>query len=75
MSDKIPTILRQLSSSDPSQRTVALVLIGKSRIHSLIPEVEQLLVDDGSDDVRAMAAWTLDLLGDPETVPSLIKAM
>jgi len=75
MSDKIPTIRRQLSSGDPSQRTVALVLIAKSRIHSLTHEVVSLLEHDPSEDVRAMAGWTLDLLGDPDTVPALISAM
>ncbi len=75
MSDKIPTIKRQLRSDDPSQRTVALVLIGKSRVHSLMPDVIAMLEHDVSDDVRAMAAWTLDLLGDPDTIPYLINAM
>jgi len=75
MSDKIPTIRRQMMSDDPSQRTVALVLIGKSRIHSLIPDVLSLLQHDQNDDVRSMAAWTLDVLSDPSTVPVLVHAM
>lgn len=68
-------ILKQLKSSDPRDRTVALVLIGRSRLSVLSKEVVQVLEADADPDVRAMAAWTLDLLGLADTIPALLTAL
>lgn len=75
MKQPLSTIMRQLKSENPSERTVALVLIGKMRVHSVIHEVVSLLELDHDEEVRAMAAWTLDLLGSPEVIPVLVSAM
>lgn len=73
--DLTPNLKRQLNSPDASQRSVALVLVGKSRVHSLVDQVTIILENDVDDEVRAMAAWTLDILGNPDTIPSLINAL
>lgn len=70
-----PNLKRQLRSSDASQRTVALVLVGKSRVHSLVDQITDMLENDEDDEVRAMAAWTLDILGNPDTIPALVSAL
>lgn len=73
--DLTPNLKRQLNSTDASQRSVALVLVGKSRVHSLMEQVTTILENDTEDEVRAMAAWTLDVLGNPDTIPALINAL
>lgn len=70
----IDNLKSRLSSSDPSLRTAALVIIGKSRGYELIHATINILESDDDDDVRAMAAWALDQLGSPDTVPALTKA-
>ncbi len=68
-------ILKQLKSDDPRDRTVALVLIGRARLLDLSPDIIAVLEGDDEPDVRAMAAWTLDLLGVADAVPTLLAAL
>lgn len=75
MDDNLSEIRKYLSHTEASQRIVGLVLIGNSRIQSLKQDVIILLQGDKNEDVRATAAWTLDLLSDPETIPDLVSAM
>jgi len=70
-----PKLKQQLKSADASQRTTALIMIGKSRVYSLAKDASRLLENDTDNEVRAAAAWALDLLGNPETIPTLINAM
>lgn len=74
MSKSLDDLLLQLHSSDPHDRVLAVVTIGRERIHPAIRYVEAALNDlDG--EVRAMAMWSLDLLGSPATIPVLLRAM
>jgi hypothetical protein len=72
--DKINEVLAYLNSTDPRKRVVALSVIGRLRLHALLDKTIFALEDD-SEDVRAAAAWALDLLGSPVCVPALIKAL
>jgi hypothetical protein len=72
--NSLTEILSQMGSNDPRKRAVALAVTGRLRLHPLLDKVIFALEDD-HDDVRAMAAWALDLLGSPVTVPALVKAL
>jgi HEAT repeat protein len=71
---KLEDLLKQLNSSNSRDQVVALVTIGQERRYSAIPQVVATL-KDRHHEVRAMAAWALDLLRSPETVPALIEAL
>ncbi|MEO8612169.1 MAG: HEAT repeat domain-containing protein [Chloroflexota bacterium] len=64
----------QLQSDDSHDRVLAVVTIGRERIHAAARYVEAAL-NDSDGEVRAMAMWSLDLLGSPATIPSLIRAL
>jgi HEAT repeat protein len=74
MSKSMDDLLLQLNSSDPHDRVLAVVTIGRERIHSAARYVESALTDP-SGEVRAMAMWSLDLLGSPATIPVLLRAL
>lgn len=57
------------------ERRLALILIGRNRVYELVDEVIIILLDDNDTNVRAMAAWALDLIGSAETIPALVAAM
>ncbi|MFW5709008.1 MAG: HEAT repeat domain-containing protein [Chloroflexota bacterium] len=63
-----------VSSQDPARRALGLKYIGKHRYHDAIDVCIYSLEDEDAD-VRAFAAWALDQLGNPETVPALIGAL
>jgi HEAT repeat protein len=74
MGKSLDDLLLQLHSADPHDRVLAVVTIGRERIHSAVRHVEGALNDlDG--EVRAMAMWSLDLLGSPATIPVLLRAL
>ena len=68
-------ILSLLESDDSRERVVALVLIGRRRFLHVVEHVEAVMLFDQDNEVRSMAAWTLDVLGVPDSVPSLIQAL
>jgi HEAT repeat protein len=68
-------LLQRLNNSDPDERRVALALIGRMRYHALLEHVVTAMITDFDADVRAMAAWTLDLMSSADTIPALIDAM
>jgi HEAT repeat protein len=74
MSKSLDDLLLQLHSSDPHDRVLAVVTIGRERIHPAARYVEAALTDP-SGEVRAMAMWSLDLLGSPATIPVLLRAL
>jgi HEAT repeat protein len=74
MTDLRDMALKRLSSPNPRDRSLALVLIGREREHQLIDQVIFAL-RDSDPEVRAMAAWALDLLGSPQTIPALVEAL
>lgn len=63
-----------LRSSNPRERSLALMFIGKQRAYAML-SVSVEALSDPEPDVRAMAAWALDRLGSPQTVPVLLEAM
>jgi HEAT repeat protein len=67
-------LLIQLHSADPHDRVLAVVTIGRERIHPATRYVEMAL-NDSDGEVRAMAMWALDLLGSPATIPVLLRAL
>lgn len=69
------SIRRRLNSDRPDERRVGMVMIGKSRRHSMMKALIDGLKHDDDAEVRAMAAWSLDLLGSVDAVPALVEAM
>jgi HEAT repeat protein len=67
-------LVNQLHSTDPQDRLLAVVTIGRERMYTCIRYVEAAL-NDQNPEVRAMAMWALDLLGSPSTVPVLLRAL
>jgi HEAT repeat protein len=72
--NSLTEILSQLGSRDPHKRAVALAVAGRLRLHTLIDKMIFALEDD-NEEVRATAAWALDLVGSPVIVPALVKAL
>jgi HEAT repeat protein len=68
-------IERRMKSQSPDERRVAMVMIGKARRHELLDKVISTMQNDVDNEVRAMAAWALDLLGNVEAIPALVDAM
>lgn len=67
-------VLAQLKSPKAKDRIVALAVIGKEHYYAAADQVIATLLDPEKE-VRAIAAWTLDLLGSPDTIPALLEAM
>lgn len=63
-----------LESRSAAERGLGLALVGKIRCYDAIGHCVMLLRDRDSD-VRERAAWALDQLCSPQTVPALIEAM
>ncbi len=74
MSKSLDDLVIQFQSDDPQDRLLAVVTIGRERLYSGIPYVEAAL-NDPNGEVRAMAMWSLDLLGSPATIPVLLRAL
>ncbi len=68
-------IQRRLESPHADDRRVAAVMIGKARFHDMSDALTDILAGDRDAEVRAMAAWALDLLGNVEAVPVLVDAL
>lgn len=68
-------LLRRLLSPEARDRQLAAATIGKLRRYDLLPDLIDLMHNDESREVRGMAAWALDLIGSPETVPALLDAL
>jgi hypothetical protein len=67
-------IVDMLSHDSARQRALGLTFIGKQRCQALVEQCVSALHDEDGD-VRAMAAWALDRLSSPKTVPDLIAAL
>ncbi len=67
-------ILLLLQSPKPRERALALTFAGKQHCYAMRVRCIDAL-DDPNNDVRAMAAWALDRLASPETVPALLHAL
>ena len=67
-------ILLLLQSPNSQERALALTFAGKQHCYAMRSRCMDAL-EDPDTDVRAMAAWALDRLGSPETVPALINAL
>lgn len=75
MTYSLEDVLSRLESENPGDRRVAMVMIGKARMHPLKSAVVEALQTDDDAEVRSMAAWSLDLIGDAHTVPALVEAL
>lgn len=67
-------ILLLLQSPNSQERALALTFAGKQHCYTMRGRCVDAL-EDPDNDVRAMAAWALDRLGSPETIPALINAL
>lgn len=67
-------ILGYLKSTSARERAIGLMLVGRSRMRPALGQAVRLLTDQDAE-VRASAAWALDQLGSPVTVPALIEAL
>lgn len=68
-------IIEFLRSKEASKRCLGLKLAGRQLEYAALPLASRALVADNDPEVRALAAWTLDQLGSPVTVPALIEAL
>lgn len=75
MSYNTQDIHRRLKSFNPDERRLAVILIGKAKLYTLAYAVINTMHHDTDAEVRAMAAWALDLMGSVETIPDLLKAL
>lgn len=75
MEPLLKKINARLKSSRPADRRIAAILIGKARLFDWIPKLIYLLREDPDKSVREMAAYALDLLSAPTSIPSLIAAL
>lgn len=67
-------ILPYLKSANPRERAIGLMLVGREGLQKAMSHAVRLLVDS-DEEVRATAAWTLDQLSNPVSVPALIEAL
>ncbi len=74
MNHTLEEIIARLRATNPREKCVGLMLVGRQRLSPALGLAVQALSDD-NDDVRAMAAWALDRLSSPVTVPALIEAL
>ncbi|MGB1287403.1 MAG: HEAT repeat domain-containing protein [Aggregatilineales bacterium] len=68
-------IENKLESQRPGERRLGVIIAGKLRLYQLARHIVSIMHHDSDSEVRAMAAWSLDMLGSPDTVPELIGAM
>lgn len=64
-----------LRSKDTQERYLGLILSGDQRELGAVPHATHALLFDENDENRAMAAWALDQICSPVTVPALIDAL
>lgn len=64
-----------LMSVEPERRIHALTLIAINRIEQHLGTVAKMLNGDPNEEVRERAAWALDNLNDPISIPELIIAL
>jgi HEAT repeat protein len=67
-------IFALLKSEIAPRQVVGLILVGKTSLYKAVPHVVRHLTSE-NDDVRTMAAWALDQLASPMTVPALLNAL
>lgn len=67
-------ILVYLKSDEPDKRALGVMIVGKQRLFSGLGWVVRALSDEHSE-VRERAAWALDMLNSPITVPALLEAL
>ena len=67
-------VLMMISSPNPHERSLGMKYIGKHRYRQAL-DVCISSLDDEDDDVRAFAAWALDQIGSPDSIPALIDSL
>jgi hypothetical protein len=71
----IARVRSALEDPSPEARCHALRRVGVHRLGELVDRVVALLARDRDEEVRAAAAWALDQLQEPNTMPALIEAI
>lgn len=71
MDDRIKELLQ---SDSPRKRVVGLVQVARRRLHEGATAAT-LALGDPDDEVRAAAAWALDVLNRVEALPALMAAL
>jgi HEAT repeat protein len=74
MKKSIAELVELLASLNPRERALGLTFVGKQRCYAMQSRTTEALMDS-DDDVRAMAAWALDRLSSPASVPALLGAL
>ncbi len=75
MKREFEEIRAYIRSSDSSERYWGLILAGEQRESAVVPLATQAMLGDENTTVRAMAAWALNRVASPVTVPALIEAL
>lgn len=68
-------VITHLRSKDAQERRLGLILAGKQCEYAAVPFCSRALLTEIDDELRALAAWALDMLCSPVTVPALVEAM
>lgn len=63
-----------LKSSNPQERAIGLMLVGREHLYKALGQAVRLL-NDSDAEVRGTAAWALDQLSSPVSVPALIETL
>lgn len=74
MKRDVETIRKLVSSAEPHERALGLIWLARQRLYALSGELVVRL-HDKSAEVRAAAAWGLDVISDPLTISALVEAM
>lgn len=68
-------VITHLRSKNPDQRRLGLMLAGNQCEIATVPLCSRALLTEDEHEMRALAAWALDMLCSPVTVPALIEAL
>lgn len=68
-------ILDYLRSDEPDQKYRGLALAGRRQLTAAVPYATHAMLSDDSARVRSIAAWALNQIASPVTVPALLDAL
>lgn len=66
--------IMRLRHASAGERAYSALVLGRMQVHEALPDILRLLAD-GNTEMRLAALRALELLGDPEAVEALVKAL
>lgn len=71
----VDQLLARLENRDARERQIALTWVGHYKITNFLGDVLRLLQFDPEKQVRERAAWALDMMQHPASIPALLDAL